>query len=205
MNHDEAIQMEATECYLLDELEEDKRDAFEEHYFDCAVCASDVKAAFALRDAVWSEGLPKEAKVIVKPERFGRQWLTASLAAAASIIVTFFATWTPMQMQLAASRTPATPQLAFLSQTRGEEERTPFDRRSPIVFAVRLEPDEEAPQYTWEIIDATGKVRKTQTVDNNQVQELTLPVVVPARSLEPGKYRLRVISKRDHPYPFTVQ
>src|SRR5690349_9022313 len=44
MNHDEAIRQKATERYLLDELDSDTRDQFEEHMFDCQDCALDVRA-----------------------------------------------------------------------------------------------------------------------------------------------------------------
>ena len=40
MNHTEAVEQMAAEGYLLNELTPDARDAFEEHVFDCAECAS---------------------------------------------------------------------------------------------------------------------------------------------------------------------
>jgi hypothetical protein len=45
MDHDEALRQKATERYLLDELDPDVRDQFEEHLFDCQDCALDVRAA----------------------------------------------------------------------------------------------------------------------------------------------------------------
>jgi hypothetical protein len=45
MDHDEAVRLKATEKYLLDELDPDSRDQFEEHLFDCQDCALDVRAA----------------------------------------------------------------------------------------------------------------------------------------------------------------
>lgn len=45
MDHDEAVRQNATERYLLDELDPDLRDQFEEHMFDCQDCALDVRAA----------------------------------------------------------------------------------------------------------------------------------------------------------------
>jgi len=45
MDHDEAVRQKATERYLLDELDPDLRDKFEEHLFDCQDCALDVRAA----------------------------------------------------------------------------------------------------------------------------------------------------------------
>jgi len=45
MNHDEALRQKATEKYLLDELDPEVKDQFEEHLFDCQDCALDVRAA----------------------------------------------------------------------------------------------------------------------------------------------------------------
>lgn len=49
MSHDQAVATMAAERYLLDELPEAERDAFEEHYFTCPECAEDVRAAEAMR------------------------------------------------------------------------------------------------------------------------------------------------------------
>lgn len=45
MDHGEALQQKATERYLLDELDPELKDQFEEHLFDCQECAMDVRAA----------------------------------------------------------------------------------------------------------------------------------------------------------------
>lgn len=45
MDHDEAVRQKATEKYLLNELDPDLRDQFEEHMFDCQDCAVDVRSA----------------------------------------------------------------------------------------------------------------------------------------------------------------
>ena len=42
MRHKDAIRDNAVERYLLGEMTEDQRAIFEEHYFDCPVCAVDV-------------------------------------------------------------------------------------------------------------------------------------------------------------------
>src|ERR1700751_6014258 len=44
MDHEEAVRQNATERYLLDELDPELRDQFEEHLFDCQDCALDVRA-----------------------------------------------------------------------------------------------------------------------------------------------------------------
>lgn len=44
MNHDDAIRLMGTEQYLLKELSPELREQFEEHFFECAECANDVRA-----------------------------------------------------------------------------------------------------------------------------------------------------------------
>jgi hypothetical protein len=59
MNHDMAVELHATERYLLGEFSAEEREAFEEHFFDCAICAEDVRAAAAFRanaKAVFRDG-----------------------------------------------------------------------------------------------------------------------------------------------------
>lgn len=45
MEHEQAVQNLAVECYLLGEMTPGEREAFEEHYFECGVCAEDVRTA----------------------------------------------------------------------------------------------------------------------------------------------------------------
>src|SRR5215467_1794498 len=65
MDHAEAVRQKATERYLLDELDPDLRDQFEEHMFDCQECAVDLRAGAMFIEqtkAVLSEK-PAEIKV----------------------------------------------------------------------------------------------------------------------------------------------
>jgi anti-sigma factor RsiW len=48
MEHTEAVNIGATERYLLGELSDDEGAAFEEHFFSCPDCAADVRAAAAV-------------------------------------------------------------------------------------------------------------------------------------------------------------
>jgi hypothetical protein len=47
MEHEEAVRLQMTEQYLLDELSPEAREEFEGHYFDCHECAEDVGAGAA--------------------------------------------------------------------------------------------------------------------------------------------------------------
>lgn len=48
MDHLEAASLGATEKYLLGTLDDETRDAFEEHFFDCLECADEVRIASAI-------------------------------------------------------------------------------------------------------------------------------------------------------------
>lgn len=44
MDHNDAVRLQAVEKYVLGELPTTSQEEFEEHFFDCAECAQDVKA-----------------------------------------------------------------------------------------------------------------------------------------------------------------
>jgi hypothetical protein len=48
MTHQEAVDTLATERYLLDEMPESERSAFEDHYFSCVICADDLRDGSAM-------------------------------------------------------------------------------------------------------------------------------------------------------------
>ncbi|HKT80549.1 MAG TPA: hypothetical protein VJP86_10055 [Vicinamibacterales bacterium] len=52
MTHDDAMRTLAAERYLLEEMSETERDAFEDHYFGCPICAEDVREGALLQEGV---------------------------------------------------------------------------------------------------------------------------------------------------------
>ncbi len=50
MDHSEAVRLQAAERYVLGELPPVLREEYEEHYFECAACAVDVKVVAAFVD-----------------------------------------------------------------------------------------------------------------------------------------------------------
>src|SRR5258708_27722866 len=75
MDHDVVVRQHMTERYLLDELEPQARDEFEEHFFGCPDCALDVRAgamfveqskiALAEKSEPIPTGLPVNAPVAI--------------------------------------------------------------------------------------------------------------------------------------------
>jgi hypothetical protein len=66
MNHIEAIEQQTAVRYLLGELAPAQKDSYEEHYFDCAACATDIKALATFADTA-REVLRQERLVPVVP------------------------------------------------------------------------------------------------------------------------------------------
>ena len=52
MEHAEATDRMAAARYLLDEMTEEERFAFEEHYFGCPACAEEVRDGSAMIDSL---------------------------------------------------------------------------------------------------------------------------------------------------------
>jgi Putative zinc-finger len=86
MDHDVVVGQKMTERYLLNELDPEVRDEFEQHFFDCPVCALDVRAGamfveqskLVLADKPTEASAPPPARVTVKPGWFG--WLRPAFA-----------------------------------------------------------------------------------------------------------------------------
>ena len=118
MEHEEAIQTHAAEQYVLGEMPDSVRDAYEEHYFSCPVCAEEVTAAFRLTEALRLEGqaertVPEANPVLAMPRKERTRWFWApALAYAAAVVMAALLAYqlgvvTPrMEREMAAVRQP---------------------------------------------------------------------------------------------------
>lgn len=73
MNHQESMQTQAAERYLLGELPPAERQAFEAHYFQCSECAEEVRVGFEFRRgavALFCE----DGRACERPARRRRRW-----------------------------------------------------------------------------------------------------------------------------------
>jgi hypothetical protein len=94
MKHEDAIRDQAVERYLLGEMTDDEQEIFEEHYFDCPVCAADVtdgtRMMIAGRVVVEEEREAEKARtsnVVPMPPKPKPVWWNLPAAAAASLIL----------------------------------------------------------------------------------------------------------------------
>jgi hypothetical protein len=101
MTHTEALESSAAERYTLSEMPPEEREAFEEHYFGCAECATDVAAAGLMRDGVRAglleapkirQFVPRDTGSVPSLARAGLAWwksaaLPWAVAATLAVIV----------------------------------------------------------------------------------------------------------------------
>src|SRR5260221_1665908 len=80
MDHNEAVETQAPERYLLNEMAVEDREAFEEHFFGCAECAADLRAEAALVAGVRLQ----KAKRQPHPWAF---WSSTAAAAVLAVVV----------------------------------------------------------------------------------------------------------------------
>ncbi len=63
MDHPQAVETLAMERYLLREMNDAERDAFEDHYFSCVECAEDARAAAMMQDGA-AAGFARAREVV---------------------------------------------------------------------------------------------------------------------------------------------
>lgn len=141
MEHERVVQSLAVESYLLGEMTPGEREAFEEHYFECGICAEDVRSASQfLEDMKGVLGTGHQPLAIPMPGReaweqrsrgssYGWNWLAwlqpqygAALVAVLGIIaaVETFSTIPSLKQQVGEMSAPRSVHSTVLKpQTRG--------------------------------------------------------------------------------------
>ena len=202
MDHKEAVRLQAAEKYVLGEFSQTLRDEYEEHFFDCAECAADLKAAAAFVD-VSREVLRAEQDKSAEKEAIPAQarWLSWSRPiiavpafAALLLLLGYQSLVTIPNVKEKAAGGGA--QVLFNSyplrgvNTAGEEGRT-LSIRPGEAFLLNFDfvPTRSFDSYICQLEDAQGHlILRAKIAGGNANQEAHLPV--PAGTLHPGKYVL---------------
>jgi hypothetical protein len=85
MDHNRAVETQATERYLLGDMSPEDRDDFEEHYFTCTICADEIRAASRFQLA--AREVAREPVPVPQPKPRWEWWRFPNLAPLAA---TFF-------------------------------------------------------------------------------------------------------------------
>jgi hypothetical protein len=200
MEHEDAIQMNAVEGYLLDDLTDDERDAFEEHCADCKTCFADVQAGATFTTTLGEltdlRELTDLVPVPVPASRYNPRFVFAT---AASLVLSIgcvgyqhFAVIAPLRAQLAELNQPHKIPVHTLIVQRGPEKKNLVDGSRDSILEFDVDPELAPAPFTCKIVDANGKTRgRPFSVTANETSDL-IALQIPAKFLEPGTYSLIV-------------
>jgi anti-sigma factor RsiW len=203
MDHEVVVRQKMTERYLLNELDSESRDEFEEHFFDCPECAVDVRAGSAFVEQtrnVLARERPETAPVsIAAPVPVDRgwfAWLRPAFAAPALalllVVVGYQNLVTYPRLQQALSRPQVLPWAPVNVGTWGSG--GPVITVSPgqgFLLFVRIPPDGSYSHYQADLYGPAGKVEWSLTIPVAAGQD-QWPVQVPGSNREAGTYTVAV-------------
>jgi len=208
MDHEAVVRQQMTERYLLDELDPEIRDEFEEHYFDCPDCAQDVhagamfveqsKIVLAEESQPVSAGLPKPSPVVAQPgwlaglRAIFRPAFAVPVMALLLAVIGYQNLVTYPQLARQLSSPQVLPWASVNVGTYGSEGPSITSRRGEgFLLFVRIPPDGSYSHYTAELYNPAGKLEWSLTIPASSAQD-QWPVQVPAANREAGSYTLAV-------------
>jgi len=202
MDHNEAVRQKATERYLLDELDPELRDQFEEHLFDCQDCALDVRAGAmfveqskALLAEPASAPVKQTAPVAAKPGWVA--WLRPAFAVpvfALLLAVIGYQNFVTYPNLTAAANQPQVGPWASLNvSTRAGASVTPIKARPGEGFGllVNLPPEDGFASYAADLYNPAGKLEWSGPIPAGSTEQ-GRQIYIPGRNRLPGTYTLVV-------------
>ncbi|HWR52733.1 MAG TPA: zf-HC2 domain-containing protein [Bryobacteraceae bacterium] len=210
MQHQDAVDSRALERYLLGELPEAERQAFEQHYFDCPECAAGVEAGAILA--------ANAATAFPEPRRAGtRSWRLAfwpafAFGATLSLLILGweeFIRIPEMKAHFATLIAPRAYPVTFLRSVTRSADQTVTIGKDVTQFGLTfdLPPGDAATVWNCRLDDASGVTKWRVQARTPAVPGEPLNLLIPA-SLAPGRYVL-VLSPADgqaeHRFPLEVR
>jgi hypothetical protein len=208
MDHQEAIGLAAAERYLLGELSPLQRDDFEEHFFGCHECATDVRLTSqfldgARREFVHGRTEGRVASTVEKRPTVS-SWLAgllkpaylAPVMALLLLVIGYqnFVVYPRLVHTVAQLRQPALlSAVSLISAGSRAEGRLQVNGSAdqPVVLAVDIPGQERFSSYVCELVTASGTVLWSVPVSSRQAHD-TVSIGVPAGVLRPGDYSVVV-------------
>jgi hypothetical protein len=153
MTHEHAVSTMASERYLLEEMSELERHAFEEHFFSCADCAEDVRAADLMRAGARDAGRSEPIPFV---PRQPRRWVTAvpwAAAASLALVVGYQAISRPTE-----GGPYALEPVTLRPTARGTDTVLRLRADDPVAgLAIDANPPAGAREWLYELRDAGGR------------------------------------------------
>ncbi|MGZ6383721.1 MAG: zf-HC2 domain-containing protein [Bdellovibrionota bacterium] len=202
MNHNVVVRQKMTERYLLDELDPEQRNEFEEHLFDCQDCAEDVRAGAIFVEqskAVLAESpaaVLAPAPAPAPPQLGWLAWLRPAFAVPALAVLLAVVGYQNLVTYPKLQQALNQPQvLPFASVNVGT-----WGGNGPVITApagkgfllfVRIPPDGAYAHYTADLYNPAGKLEWSLTIPAVAGQD-QWPVQVPGTNREAGTYTVAI-------------
>lgn len=183
MEHSEAADTMASARYLLGEMTEEEREAFEEHFFGCSECAGEVRDGSAMKDSIRAERAQRRDRL--KPV------LTLLSAAAVVAVVILGIQNARLRSETEAPRVLRAYSLLTMA-TRGAAQTTVADGSKPLALFIDIPPQPSYPNYRIEIRDTSNRTKVALPVTADEARE-TVTVYVPPHRLKPGNYNVVIV------------
>lgn len=188
MEHAEAVETMAAERYLMDEMTPEDRDAFEEHFFGCSVCAADVVDTSRVRAAIATDR-PMAAQL---PRRAARMpWIAAAVT---TVILAGYpiAQNLALRQAISLTRQPHVVDSVFLDAgSRGGGVAAGHSASTAFTVDFEIPPQQGAQKYVVQLVDSAGRVHSSYSVAADAAVDAQ-HLLCPAGSLPPGRYQIEV-------------
>lgn len=195
MEHNEAMEKMMAERYLLGELLEEDRDAFEEHFFGCTECAAAVRSGAAMLDSGREIAREQRSVSAVKSRR------TAWLPAAAAVAITVLGyqgyvipRYAARVAEAEAPRVVQPPLAVVASTSRSETAPMPVLSAAAgqaLPLSLELDLNSEFVGYRSTIVGAPGLAGRPVVISAEEARRGEVEVYVPT-GLDAGSYELRI-------------
>jgi anti-sigma factor RsiW len=203
MTHDQAIREQAVERYLLGELAGEAREQFEEHFFDCVICAADLKSGVLLVDALRGPELAASParSMHLATKRAPLAWLRPSWLApalAASLLVIAYQNiqvLPGMRRATSAIQSPAVMSNVVLANIDARGGQTPnlaAPAHGAFVISLDIPAKADYTSYISALYNASGEQLWQMPVSAQQAEN-TVFLRVPTDKAAVGQNELRVL------------
>jgi len=197
MDHSEAVRVNATERYFLQELTPDQLAQFEEHFFECPECAVDVRATAKLLEhskAILAE-TPDAVSVKLVPARAPWfAWLRPAFAVPAMAVLLAIIGYQSLvllpgmkQANVAALLPAASINVATRSGATPAVHAKPGE---PFLLLVNLPTENRYSSYIADLYDPAGHIEWSVPISAETAND-TVPIRIPGQ-LNAGIYTLAV-------------
>lgn len=202
MDHNEAIQSQACEKYLLGELSSTQRDLFEEHYFSCSECALQLRSAaeFLAASREVLATLPATASPdYVPPMNAWSRWFSPFIVGPAFAALLLFIVYQnfvtiPRYQQAAVPRVLTMHSLIAANSRGAEGLAFSSAPNEPLGFYVDVPADGAHSLYLLRLEDPDGKSALLRSVTAEEAQKTQVVVVNPGNLA--GKYAVVILGRK---------